>query len=130
MPWHRIHGDRPRFETFREGGAAARLSEYVLLHNEGVCSGDFAALCAMFHRDGEVAFREIEAGPFVGRTEVERAFRDQRPTDELVVSDVHEIDAEIVEASYGWASAPERRKGIIRLESEKGQIRRLVVTRA
>ena len=128
VPWHHILDNRPRFATFREGGAAARIEEYAAAHNEGVRSHDFNALTALFHRDGELVFRGIAAGPFVGRAGVHAGFCESPPTDELVISDIHEIDAEIAEASYAWARTPENAEGTIRLESEKGQIRRLIVT--
>jgi hypothetical protein len=129
VPWHRIGDERPQFDTFREGGVLARLEEYVEAHNRARRSLEFGALAALFHRDGALAFVGIPIGPFVGRDRIAKAFAENPPSDDLVVFDPSEPETDIAECSYGWASKPDEREGTLRLESDKGQIKRLVVTK-
>ena len=129
VPWHRIGDERPQFDTFREGGVLARVEEYVEAHNRARRTLEFSALAALFHRDGELSFVGIPAGPFVGRATIEKAFAENPPSDDLVVFDLSEPETDIAECAYGWASKPDEREGTFRLESDKGQIKRLVVTK-
>jgi hypothetical protein len=130
VPWHRITDDRPRFDTFREGGVVARLEEYVEAHNKGRKTRSFAALASLFHREGELVFVGIPIGPFVGRERIEKAFVASPPSDDLVLFEPSEPETDVAECGYGWAESASVREGTLRLESEMGQIRRLTIRHA
>jgi hypothetical protein len=66
-------------------------------------------------------------GPFRGIAEIESAYRDRPPDDEIDVWDATEREGAVV-ASYGWHRDEGARAGELRITPEGGRIARLVVT--
>ena len=103
------------------------LDEHVRRFNDGVRSGDFAPMLENFADDATMEFEGVPVGPFHGRDEIEHAYREQPPDDELDVLDVRE-EANTVIAGYAWRREPDKRAGELRLTIDSGLVRRLVVT--
>jgi steroid Delta-isomerase len=75
----------------------------------------------------EMEFRGVPVGPFKGKDEIEAAYREQPPDDELRVLDERERDGRI-EARYAWLDEPDVAAGEMLLTPEGGLIRKLVIT--
>jgi steroid Delta-isomerase len=103
------------------------LDEHVRRFNTGVRSGDFAPMLENFADDATMEFEGVPVGPFHGRDEIERAYREQPPDDELEVLDSR-LDGHTVIAGYAWSREPAKRAGELRLSVEDGLISRLVVS--
>ena len=95
------------------------LEREVDAFNEGVRSGDWAALVALFADDAELEFVGIPVGPFRGRAAIAEAYRTQPPDDEIVLFDGG--------PRYAWSRDPERPAGELHLEERDGAIVRLRV---
>ncbi|MBS1914174.1 MAG: nuclear transport factor 2 family protein [Bacteroidetes bacterium] len=95
---------------------------YFIRHNAGVAGGDFSAMLELFDQGGELHFASIPFGPFIGRDEIARAFREHPPSDHLVLIDAA-VDNGSVHATYGWQSAPETPAGTIEGTIVDGRIR-------
>jgi len=102
------------------------LRSYAARHNEGVLTGVWDPLLALFHDDAEFRFEGIPFGPLLGRQSIAQAFKEHPPGDEVVLFTVTEDDSG-TEATYGWRQEPQIAAGTLRLEAEAGLIRRLVV---
>jgi hypothetical protein len=101
------------------------LEQYVTLHNEGVRTGDFSKLLALFAPDAVMRFKGIEVGPFSGTSSIAAAFRDHPPDDEL------ELLARLPgggRAVYGWSRRPHLPAGELHLRERNGLISELLVT--
>jgi hypothetical protein len=101
------------------------LEQYVRLHNEGVRTGDFSKLLALFAPDAVTRFKGIGVGPFSGTSAIAAAFRDHPPEDEL------ELLAHLPRggrAVYGWSRRPHLPVGELRLQERSGLISELLVT--
>jgi steroid delta-isomerase len=103
------------------------LEEHVKRFNAGVRSGDFAPMLVNFGDDATTAFEGVPVGPFVGRDEIAKAYRDQPPDDELDVLDTRR-DGDTFIAGYAWRREPDVRAGELRLTVDGARISRLVVT--
>jgi steroid Delta-isomerase len=103
---------------------SAFLSAYVERFNEGVRTGDFAALVELYVEDGELAFEGVPVGPFHGREAIAEAYRERPPDDELRVTAVEERP-EALTARFDWLRGG---SGTMRLELEGEAIRRLTVS--
>lgn len=106
---------------------AERLAfAYVFHHNEGVRSGDFGPLLNLFANTAELHFQNVNYGPFLGHKAIREAFRENPPSDELVVLDIvgNEHTATL---TYGWRVQPTVPAGVLRLEVEERLIQRVTV---
>ncbi len=103
------------------------LVEHVERFNEGVRSGDFERMLALFSEDAVLEFDGVPVGPFHGRDAIRKAYREQPPDDEIDVGDPHQLGDTLV-APYEWRAARGRRAGELRLTVRDGRITRLVVT--
>jgi steroid Delta-isomerase len=95
------------------------LEREVAAFNEGVRTGDWAALVALFADDAELEFVGIPVGPFRGRDAIAEAYRTQPPDDEIVLL--------AGGPRYAWSREPERPAGELHLEERDGAIVRLRV---
>jgi hypothetical protein len=98
------------------------LDRQVAAFNEGVRTGNWAALAELFTDDGELEFVGITVGPFRGRDAIAEAYRAQPPDDEIVV-----LNDRGDSAVYAWSRDPERPAGEVHLEERDGAIARLRV---
>jgi len=95
------------------------LRREVEAFNEGVRSGDWSALVALFADDAVLEFEGIPVGPFHGREAIAEAYRAMPPDDEI----------QLIGSGprYAWSKAPDRPAGELRLEERGGRIVRLLV---
>jgi RimJ/RimL family protein N-acetyltransferase len=107
--------------------AIGLLHDYVMVHNECVRTGDWEPLGDWFTDDAELAFDGVPVGPFKGRDEIARAYRERPPDDEVVVFGV-ESERDQVVARYGWLREPGRVAGRMLVTPRGGKIAKLVVT--
>lgn len=102
------------------------LRHYVQRHNQGVTRGNFEGLMEMFRDD---AVLEIQGRrSWSGKAAIERAFREQPPTDELVALSFRFQPPGTLEADYAWKRAPSQRAGSLRFEIVDASIARLQIT--
>jgi hypothetical protein len=101
------------------------LRAYIDAHNEGMTTGSFAALAALFADDGVLRFEGIPLGPFEGPAAIEGAFRDFPPDDELDLGTVEVRDEWALGASQ-WRDSGER-AGVARLRARGGRIDELII---
>ena len=107
----------------REPGEGRTRSRVTLLEreveafNEGVRTGDWAALVELFTDDGELEFVGLPVGPFRGRAAIAEAYRTRPPDDEIVLLGGGPL--------YAWSREPERAAGELHLEECDGAIVRL-----
>jgi len=99
---------------------------YVTCHNQGVGSGDFGPLLALFRDTAELRFEAVDYGPFWGREAIREAFRDNPPSDELEVLDIAE-DEHGATLTYAWRRQPAAAAGTLRVEADRKLIQRLTV---
>ncbi len=102
------------------------LYEYVARHNQGVRTGDWEPLEECFAEDAVLEFEAVPVGPFTGRDALVAAYRERPPDDEVRVLSAEEAPGG-VEASYSWATEPDRRAGRLLLNLRGSLIERLVV---
>jgi hypothetical protein len=95
------------------------LEREVAAFNEGVRTGDWAALVALFTEDAVLEFDGIPVGPFEGRDAIAEAYRSMPPDDEVVLLDGG--------PRYAWSKEPDRPAGELHLEERDGRIVRLRV---
>lgn len=107
--------------------AAHLLQAYVISHNDGVRTGDYAAMLALFAPDAEMRFVDIPVGPFAGRDAIAAAFRERPPDDQLEMLSVI-ADGARATAVYGWKAATGVRAGTLILTAAGGLIRRLTIS--
>lgn len=103
------------------------LTEYVRRHNDGVSSGDFSALLALFAEGAELSFEPESIGPFIGRSAIAAAFA-AHPPDDLLSIVSHTESGDTAVAVYRWRDdqAP---GGRIALTCDGDVITRLRVSR-
>jgi len=107
--------------------AIALLHDYVMVHNECVRNADWEPLADWFTDDAELAFDGVPVGPFSGRDEIARAYRERPPDDEVVIFATEEEDGRVV-ARYGWLRDPGKVAGRMLVTPRGSKISRLVVT--
>jgi 8-oxo-dGTP pyrophosphatase MutT (NUDIX family) len=108
--------------------AALLLAEYLRRHDDGVRTGDFAPLAALFAEDGVLAFRGLPVSEARGPAAIESLFREHGPDDALVAGEiVGASGGREAQAVYGWRAAPDRIEGTLRLVGRDGRIARLEV---
>jgi hypothetical protein len=95
------------------------LEREVAAFNEGVRTGDWSSLVALFAEHAELEFVGIPIGPFRGRVAIAEAYRAIPPDDEIVLLDGG--------PRYAWSKDPERAAGELHLEERDGRILRLRV---
>jgi hypothetical protein len=95
------------------------LEREVAAFNEGVRTGDWAALVALFTEDAVLEFDGTPVGPFEGRDAIAEAYRSMPPDDEVVLLDGG--------PRYAWSKEPDRPAGELHLEERDGRIVRLRV---
>jgi steroid Delta-isomerase len=95
------------------------LEREVEAFNEGVRSGDWSPLLALFAEDAVLEFDGIPVGPFHGCDAIAEAYRSMPPDDEIVLLDGG--------PGYAWSKEPERPAGELHLEERDGRIVRLLV---
>jgi SnoaL-like protein len=101
------------------------MESHVARFNEGVRTGDWEPMLARFADDAELRFENVPAGPFSGREEIRRAYREQPPDDEIRLLGIQdEEEAKRVTAAFAWTRGG---TGRLALEHERGAIARLVV---
>ena len=98
------------------------LAAYVDAHNIGLLSGDFTALGDLLLPTASMRLQGIEIGPFDSAKAILHAFREQQPDDELVVQSIRTIGDKTASATYGWASAPGKSVGRLRILARRGLI--------
>lgn len=107
---------------------AELLVRHVERFNHGVRSGDFSRMLEGFAEDAEMIFEGADAGPYLGRAAVARAYAADPPDDEIeIVETFRRADGTIV-ASYRWKSQPSIVAGEMRMTFDGSKITRLVVT--
>jgi RimJ/RimL family protein N-acetyltransferase len=107
--------------------AVRLLHDYVGDHNEGVRTGDWAALAGWFADDAELVFDGVPVGPFTGRDAIVAAYREQPPDDQVLTFRVEAADGDVT-ALYGWLAKPGDVAGRMIVTPEGDRIRRLRVT--
>jgi hypothetical protein len=95
------------------------LEREVAAFNEGVRTGDWSSLVALFAENAELEFEGIPVGPFHGRAAIAEAYRAMPPDDEIVLLDGG--------PRHAWSKEPERAAGELHLEECDGRITRLRV---
>jgi hypothetical protein len=95
------------------------LEREVAAFNEGVRTGDWAPLVALFAEDAVLEFDGIPVGPFHGRDAIAEAYRTMPPDDEIVLLDGG--------PRYAWSREPKRPAGELHLDEREGRIVRLLV---
>jgi len=95
------------------------LEREVEAFNEGVRTGDWSPLVALFAEDAVLEFDGIPVGPFHGREAIAEAYRSMPPDDEILLLDGG--------PRYAWSKEPERPAGELRLEERGSRIVRLLV---
>jgi hypothetical protein len=95
------------------------LEREVAAFNEGVRTGDWAPLVALFAEDAVLEFDGIPVGPFHGRDAIAEAYRTMPPDDEIVLLDGG--------PRYAWSQEPKRPAGELHLDERDGRIVRLLV---
>jgi SnoaL-like domain len=103
------------------------LHDHVDRFNAGVRTGDWEPMVAGLTEDGEMEFRGVPVGPFVGRDAIAAAYREQPPDDELAILEERVANGRI-EARYAWSAEPAVAAGELFLTSRDGLISKLVVT--
>jgi steroid Delta-isomerase len=109
------------------GVDASLLLAHVERFNAGVRRGDFTEMVAFLAPDARMDFVGAPAGPFVGRDAIAAAYREQPPTDEIVLLGEPRLEGDCVVADYACAG-DERRAGRLLLEARDGEITHLTVT--
>ncbi len=99
---------------------------YVKLHNAGVTTGDFDAVASLFHRDAVLRFLQAPYGPFKGIDSISKAFKENPPSDSLVVLGLRET-VDRIEAVYAWNRSPREAAGVISILGKNGLIRELTI---
>ena len=95
------------------------LEREVAAFNEGVRTGDWSSLVALFAEDADLEFEGVPVGPFHSREAIAEAYRTMPPDDEIVLLDGG--------PRYAWSKEPERPAGELQLEERDGRIVRLRV---
>lgn len=108
-------------------GLEELLDDYVARFNEGVESGDFAAMLELLATDTELRFSGVPIGPFVGRTAIARAYAAGPPEDQIKLVSVQTSvsvmgDNDEVIGEYAWARKPTVTAGLITLNVNDGMI--------
>ncbi len=114
---NRIHDDER---------AASCLYEYVRRHNDALSRKTFDHLAELFHADGELCFRGLSLGPFVGPEDITGAFERRPPRSRIEIGPPITV-GDAVEAEFRSAGAVGPAEGTIRLEQDGGRIRRLTI---
>jgi hypothetical protein len=114
------------------GVDASLLLAHVERFNAGVRRGDFTEMVAFLAPDARMDFVGAPAGPFVGRDAIAAAYREQPPTDEILLLGEPRLESGCLEgdclvADYAWAGDG-RRAGRLLLEARDGEITHLTVT--
>jgi hypothetical protein len=84
-------------------------------------------MTTQFSEGAEMSFEGIPVGPFRGREEIARAYKDQPPDDEIDILDVEEKGGGKVLARYAWSKNPKTRAGELEMETIGGQITKLII---
>ena len=103
------------------------LTEHVERFNEGIRSGDWESMLALFTSDAELVFEGVPVGPFVGREAIAEAYDRQPPDDEVRLLGAPREEAGTLVVDYAWAREGTR-AGRMLLTPRDGAIARLVVT--
>ena len=106
---------------------ASLLLAHVARFNAGGVGGDFTEMVSFLAPDARMEFVGAPAGPFVGRDAIAAAYREQPPTDEILLLGEPRLEGDCVVADYAWAGDG-RRAGRLLLEARDGEITRLTVT--
>jgi hypothetical protein len=114
------------------GVDASLLLAHVARFNAGVRGGDFTEMVSFLAPDAWMEFVGVSAGPFVGRDAIAAAYREQPPTDEILLLGEPRLESGCLEgdclvADYAWAGDG-RRAGRLLLEARDGEITHLTVT--
>ncbi len=107
--------------------AADLLHAYVSRHNEGVRTGNFHSMLALFHPEAELYFEGLQYGPFRGLGAIAEAFEHHPPRAELRILSSSQENAG-AEATYSSEDGPRKVAGSLRIEADSGKIRRLVIS--
>jgi RimJ/RimL family protein N-acetyltransferase len=107
--------------------AISLLHAYLGVHNECVRTGEWSPLAEWFADDAELSFAGVPVGPFRGRDEIEAAYRERPPDDEVLTYRV-ELDGDRAVARYGWRAHQPSPAGDVLLTPAGGVIGRLAVT--
>jgi hypothetical protein len=101
------------------------MESHVARFNEGVRSGDWEPMLALFADDAELHFEKVPAGPFAGLEEIRRGYLAQPPDDQIQLLGIQDDEqSRRVTAAFAWARGG---TGRLVLEHDRGAIRRLVV---
>jgi hypothetical protein len=102
------------------------LNQYVVLHNYGVETADFEPLMGLFTPDAVFEFEDPRIGIFEGIDAIRRIFRLQPPEFMLGVDEIRETDNSAT-ATYFDLEAPEKRLGVISIESNGDKITKVSI---
>jgi hypothetical protein len=101
------------------------MQSHLARFNEGVRSGDWEPMLALFADDAELRFENVPAGPFVGLEEIRRGYADRPPDDEIRLLGIQDDEQDgRVTAAFAWTRGG---TGRLVLEHDRGAITRLVV---
>jgi cysteine desulfurase / selenocysteine lyase len=92
---------------------APLFAAHIDRFNRGVASGDFGEMLGHFTDDATATFVSLPIGPFHGRAEIERAYRDFPPDDTIDVLSTAEPDDGTIVARFAWHTTGQT--GTIRL---------------
>jgi hypothetical protein len=109
-------------------GPLTVVLQYLRLHNDGVTSGDFHALGALFARDAVLQFHGVPIGPFRGRRAIVDAFTRHPPVAHLVMLEPIEVSPTGSTVSYADKAEPSRALGSLWVEHDGEHIQHLVIT--
>jgi hypothetical protein len=102
------------------------LKQYVVLHNYGVESADFEPLMELFTVDAVFEFEDQRIGIFEGIEAIRRIFRLQPPEFMLGIKAIRESDESAI-ADYIDMEAPEKKLGVISIETEGDKITKVFI---
>jgi ketosteroid isomerase-like protein len=102
------------------------IDAYIADHNEGVRTGDWSRFADWFTDDAEMHFEGAPVGPFRGREEIQHAYEERPPDDEIEIRNVRS-DGNSTTADYGWRGEGGVRAGELRLLWDGARVRDAVI---
>ena len=104
-----------------------RLFRHLEAFNQGVVTGNFATMFAMYHRDAVFVLSDPVWIVHRGLGAIRRAYRGDPPRGTMRLGDAH-VRGQSITADYIWDAEPDRIAGQLTLEFANGQVVRELVT--
>jgi hypothetical protein len=82
---------------------AQLLERHVRRFNEGVRSGDWEPMLALFADDATLCFENLDAGPYVGLDSIRTAYRERPPDDEIRLLGMQAEGEHRLVAGFAWS---------------------------